>query len=106
MVILYSTIASKSVVKRHHMTERGAKTWPSVSHFPHTTLPLLSTLMANLTRSAKSGSKWTLTDLESYHISLNQVDPLPFFGVEVGKDGFLQSSLMTFCVIGVATTLG
>jgi hypothetical protein len=65
--------------------------------------------MANLTRSAKSGSDWTLKDLDSYHISLNQVDPLLFFGLQVGKDVFsiaLGKTLMTFHVIGVATTLG
>jgi hypothetical protein len=72
---------------------------------------LLPTIMANLTRSAKSGSDWTLKDLDSYHISLNQVDPLLFFGLqpEVGKDVFsiaLGKTLMTFHVIGVATTLG
>ncbi|KAF9513464.1 hypothetical protein BS47DRAFT_1372544 [Hydnum rufescens UP504] len=37
--------------------------------------------MANLIRSAKSGSDWTLNELDSYHISLNQIDPLTFFGV-------------------------
>jgi hypothetical protein len=66
-------------------------------------------IMANLTRSAKSGSDWTLKDLDSYHISLNQVDPLLFFGLQVGKDVFsiaLGKTLMTFHVIGVATTLG
>lgn len=38
--------------------------------------------MANLVRSAKSGndSDWALNDLDSYHISFNQVDPLQFFG--------------------------
>ncbi|KAF9513411.1 hypothetical protein BS47DRAFT_1344198 [Hydnum rufescens UP504] len=36
--------------------------------------------MANLIRSAKSGSDWTLNELDSYHISLYQVDPLTFFG--------------------------
>ncbi|KAK0434423.1 hypothetical protein EV421DRAFT_1909326 [Armillaria borealis] len=38
--------------------------------------------MANLIRSAKAGSDWTLNDLDSYHISLNQVDALPFFGLQ------------------------
>ncbi|KAF9519453.1 hypothetical protein BS47DRAFT_1288244 [Hydnum rufescens UP504] len=37
--------------------------------------------MANLIRSAKSGNDWTLNDLDSYHISLNQIDPLMFFGM-------------------------
>ncbi|KAG5641677.1 hypothetical protein DXG03_004440 [Asterophora parasitica] len=30
--------------------------------------------MANLSRTAKSGSSWTLQDLQSYHNSLNQAD--------------------------------
>ncbi|KAF9513440.1 hypothetical protein BS47DRAFT_1296144 [Hydnum rufescens UP504] len=42
--------------------------------------------MANLIRSAKSGSDWTLNELDSYHISLNQIDPLMFFGVPVGEE--------------------
>ncbi|KAF8876439.1 hypothetical protein CPB84DRAFT_1632023, partial [Gymnopilus junonius] len=37
--------------------------------------------MGNLNRSAKSSSGWTLDDLDSYHITLNQVDTLPFFGL-------------------------
>ena len=45
--------------------------------------------MANLVRSAKSGGDWTLNDLDSYHISLNQVDPFLFFGLHVGEDGSL-----------------
>ena len=45
---------------------------------------LPQTIMANLIRSAKSGSDWTLNDLDSYHISLNQLDALPFFGLQVG----------------------
>jgi hypothetical protein len=40
----------------------------------------------DLIRSAKSGSDWTLNDLESYHISLIQVNPLEFFGVQVRLD--------------------
>jgi len=39
-------------------------------------------LMVNIIRSAKSGSDWTLNDLDSYNISINQVDPLSFFGVQ------------------------
>ncbi len=41
--------------------------------------------MANLIRSAKSGTDWTLNDLDSYHISLNQTDALTFFGLEVTR---------------------
>jgi hypothetical protein len=69
------------------------------------------TIMANLTRSAKSSSIWTLADLDSYHISLNQVDPLLFFGLQVNGDSFsitLGKTLMpvTCYVKGAATTLG
>ncbi|KAF9493283.1 hypothetical protein BDN71DRAFT_1368493, partial [Pleurotus eryngii] len=32
--------------------------------------------MANLNHFGKSGSDWTLNNLNSYHISLNQLDPL------------------------------
>ncbi|KAK0479272.1 hypothetical protein IW261DRAFT_1320691, partial [Armillaria novae-zelandiae] len=39
--------------------------------------------MAHLFHSAKSGSSWTLNDLDSYHISLNQVDTLLFFGFQI-----------------------
>lgn len=45
-------------------------------------------IMANLIRSAKSGSDWTLNDLDSYHISLNQLDTLAFFGVQVCEEKF------------------
>lgn len=41
-----------------------------------------ATIMANFIRSTKSGSDWTLNDLDSYHISLDQVDILPFFGLQ------------------------
>lgn len=47
--------------------------------------------MANLICSAKSGSDWTLNDLDSYHISLNQMDALPFFGLQVREDMFCYS---------------
>jgi hypothetical protein len=66
--------------------------------------------MANLIRSAKSGSDWTLNDLDSYHISLNQVDPLLFFGLQVGKNSFTtafgKTLLTTVHITGVATTPG
>ncbi|KAK0471105.1 hypothetical protein IW261DRAFT_1316631, partial [Armillaria novae-zelandiae] len=39
--------------------------------------------MVNLLRSAKSGSGWTFNDLDSYHISLNQVAVLPFFSLQM-----------------------
>lgn len=41
--------------------------------------------MANLIRAAKSGSDWTLNELDSYRITLKQLEPLLFFGVQVGK---------------------
>jgi hypothetical protein len=66
-------------------------------------------IMANLNRSAKSSSNWTPNDLDSYHISLNQMDPLLFFGLKVGNCSFsiaLKKTLTTFHVTGVATTLG
>jgi hypothetical protein len=44
--------------------------------------------MTNLIRSAKSGNDWTLNDLESYNITLSQVDVVPFFGLQVGDDRF------------------
>lgn len=44
--------------------------------------------MANLIRFAKSGSDWTLNDLDSYHISLNQLDPLALFGVQICEENF------------------
>lgn len=65
--------------------------------------------MANLKHSAKSSRAWTLSDLDSYHISLNQMDVLQFFGLQVGKDSFVMAlgkTLMTFHITGVATALG
>ena len=41
--------------------------------------------MANLIRAAKSGSDWTLNELDSYRITLKQLEPLLFFDVQVGK---------------------
>lgn len=38
--------------------------------------------MAHLIRSAKSGSDWTLNDLESYNIHIQLQDALTFFGVQ------------------------
>ncbi|KAF8329842.1 uncharacterized protein EI90DRAFT_2856818, partial [Cantharellus anzutake] len=37
---------------------------------------------AHLNRFAKSASDWTLSDLDTYNISLNQVDHLAFFGIQ------------------------
>jgi hypothetical protein len=47
--------------------------------------------MANLIRSAKSGSDWTLNDLDSYHITVNPEEPLSFFGLRVGEDNFAMT---------------
>ena len=61
----------------------------------------------DLIRSAKSGSDWTLNDLESYHISLHQVNPLEFFGVQVRLDLLsIDKTLTTFIITGVATARG
>ncbi|KAK0235430.1 hypothetical protein EDD85DRAFT_887982 [Armillaria nabsnona] len=38
--------------------------------------------MANLLRTAKSGSDWTTSELDAYHIEIIPVDPLDFFGVQ------------------------
>ncbi len=38
--------------------------------------------MANLLRTAKSGSDWTSSELDAYHIKIVPVDPLDFFGVQ------------------------
>ena len=54
-------------------------------------LLIVHVIMANLIRSAKSGSDWTVNDLDSYHINLSQEDPLVFFGVQVGIDSLFSS---------------
>ncbi|PBK71213.1 hypothetical protein ARMSODRAFT_954982 [Armillaria solidipes] len=38
--------------------------------------------MANLLRTAKSSSNWTISELDAYHIEIVSVDPLDFFGVQ------------------------
>jgi hypothetical protein len=40
-------------------------------------------IMTNFTRTAKSGGKWTLKDLDSYNITLKEADPSLFFGSQV-----------------------
>ena len=66
--------------------------------------------MANIRRSAKPCNDWTIVDLDSYHTSLNQLDPLSFFGLQVGRDNSLQPLerpyLASFYIAGVATALG
>ncbi|PBK61857.1 hypothetical protein ARMSODRAFT_861504, partial [Armillaria solidipes] len=51
--------------------------------------------MANLICSAKSSSDWTLNDLDSYHISLNQMDALPFFGLQELPQPSVDPELLT-----------
>ena len=57
------------------------------------TLPLAiaQDVMADIMRSAKSGSDWTHSDLDSYHITIHQVDHLLFFGLQVscGSSAFV-----------------
>jgi hypothetical protein len=61
--------------------------------------------MAHLTRSAKSGGEWMLDDLDSYKISLKEVDPYLFFGLQVGEDNLRKDFTVITRVTGVATTL-
>ena len=61
--------------------------------------------MTNFIRSDRSRSDWTLNDLNSYHISLEQVDPLLFFGLRVGENSFSIAPLTTFHLTGAAATL-
>ena len=44
--------------------------------------------MANVTHFAKPGSKWMFNNLVSYNISLNEMDPCSFFGLQVGENSF------------------
>ena len=41
--------------------------------------------MVGIVRSVKSGSDWTRSDLDSYHITIHQVDHLLFFGLQVSR---------------------
>ena len=59
--------------------------------------------MANIVRSAKSGSDWTRADLDSYHITIHRVDHLLFFGLQVSPHSSL-GRLNGFYITGVATT--
>ena len=52
--------------------------------------------MANIIRAAKSGGDWTLNELDSYHITLNQLNPLQFFGVQVNGLFSLWLRTLTF----------
>jgi len=51
--------------------------------------------MANLIRSAKSGSDWTLNDLDSYHVTLNQEGPLPFFCLQELPEPSVDQELLS-----------
>ncbi|EGO00345.1 hypothetical protein SERLA73DRAFT_180896 [Serpula lacrymans var. lacrymans S7.3] len=51
--------------------------------------------MANLIRSAKSGNDWTLNGMYSYHISLNQLDALPFYGLQELPQPLVDPELLT-----------
>ena len=42
-------------------------------------------VMANIVRSAKSGGDWTFNNLDGYHITIQQVDHLSFFGLQVSR---------------------
>ena len=39
--------------------------------------------MADIIRTAKSGSNWTKNELNAYNISVTLVDSIPFFGVQL-----------------------
>ncbi|KAN0094466.1 hypothetical protein V8E55_002753 [Tylopilus felleus] len=56
--------------------------------------------MANLIRSAKPGSDWTVNDLDSYHISLNQVTPLLFFGLQALPQPLVDQELLSIVDAG------
>lgn len=50
--------------------------------------------MANLIRSAKSGSNWTINELDSYNIRLERQEALEFFGVPVLPDPAVDPELL------------
>ena len=74
--------ATRVTIKRRSTEHSGCSPYVPRDRSP-SPLPFI---MAGLTRSAKSGSKWTPNDLVSYNISLNEVDPLSFFGLQVCED--------------------
>ncbi|KAF9054847.1 hypothetical protein BJ165DRAFT_1326775, partial [Panaeolus papilionaceus] len=49
--------------------------------------------MADLIRSAKSGSDWTRNDLDSYNIRLNQLEHLAFFELPALPDPAVDQEL-------------
>ncbi|KAF8977009.1 hypothetical protein BDQ17DRAFT_1384220 [Cyathus striatus] len=50
--------------------------------------------MANLIRSAKYTSDWTLHDLKSYNISLNELNALKFFGIQTLPEPLVHSEIL------------
>lgn len=50
--------------------------------------------MANLIRSAKSGSDWTVNELDSYNIHLKQQEALEFFGLPALPDPVVDQELL------------
>jgi len=59
--------------------------------------------MANLIRSAKSGSEWTLNDLNSFHIVVHQVDLLLFFGLKELPPPSVHQELLSNAHAGAMT---
>ncbi|KAF8332396.1 uncharacterized protein EI90DRAFT_2885864, partial [Cantharellus anzutake] len=51
--------------------------------------------MANLIRSAKSGSDWTRNELAAYHIECHREEPLAFFGVQALPQPLVDPELLT-----------
>jgi hypothetical protein len=51
--------------------------------------------MANLIRSAKSGSEWSTNELLAYNIRVQQEDVVDFFGRELGSIDHLDPNLLS-----------
>src|SRR5262249_11101562 len=51
--------------------------------------------MANLIRSAKSGSDWSMNELMAYNISVHRTDFTRFFGHELGPIDHLDPNLLS-----------
>jgi len=51
--------------------------------------------MANIIRSAKSGSDWTRNELAAYHIECHREDPLTFFEVQALPHPQIDPELLT-----------
>jgi hypothetical protein len=61
--------------------------------------------MANLIRSAKSGSDWTINELRAYNITVRRQDAVVFFGHELGSIDHLDPNLFTSVDPTIATNL-